>query len=107
MQAAAKAGERVLHNIEKWNAANPADPEAPAMDLMLVTQVLQATGLEFGRGVEGLTLGLQKTVKQANAAIQTLGSLEKWKEVRRLLTEHKAVTTAQPVYLRSRKQSSQ
>ena len=81
LRAATQAGERVLHNIEKWDLAHPAEPEAPAMDLMLVTQVLQATGVEFGRGVEGLTLGLQSTIKQSHAAIAALGSLERWKEV--------------------------
>lgn len=49
LMAAIRAGEVVLDNIDKADAARPSSKEKK-MDLLLITQVLQATGVEFGYG---------------------------------------------------------
>ena len=48
-QASITAGEVVVSNIERYDEMRPSSKEK-SMDLMLITQVLQATGYEFGYG---------------------------------------------------------
>jgi hypothetical protein len=74
LTGAMKAAHVVLENLEREEALRP--PPSPSgksptpMDAILVSEILRATGVGFGRGVEGLTLGLRDVVKQGIAVVE-------------------------------------
>ncbi|KAK3271062.1 hypothetical protein CYMTET_20568, partial [Cymbomonas tetramitiformis] len=83
LSTALSAAEQVIRNIDPMLISKADKPMelTPGMDVMLVTQVLHATGMQFGFGVEGLVKGLKDVVKQGKAMMNCLLAMAKRKSV--------------------------